>query len=141
MERKDKIIITLLAEIAGALKRIPADDVLKAVMDATEPPKKESHAPDAEVVNRIYKLYPGTTDRGERGICSTGKCSKDKARIATLLKTRTPEQLENAIKKYIGEQDGRYLKNFSTFLNNLPEDGLEEPTLSFEDSLRAQGYR
>lgn len=140
MERRDKIIITLLAEIAGALKGVPADDVLKAAMDATEPPKKTSHAPDVAVVERIYKLYPGTTETRE-GKRSTGKCAKDKVIIATLLKTHTPEQLENAIKKYVEETGGRFMKNFSTFLHNIPEDWLEEPTLSVEDNLRAKGYR
>ena len=50
-----------------------------------------------------------------------GKCSKDKYRIASLLRDHTPEQIKRSITKYVEEQGGEYLKNFSTFLNNIPE--------------------
>lgn len=125
-------------------KKCPVDEVIQMALDYTKPvritAKKVVEIDDA-AVNRIYGIYPGKTDRGSRGICSTGKCAKDRDRIRTLLKTHTPEQLENAIKKYVEETGGQFMKNFSTFLNNIPEDGLEEPTLSFEDNLRAKGYR
>ena len=125
-------------------KKCPVDEVIQMALDYTKPVRitaKKVVEIDDSAVNRIYGIYPGKTDRGSRGICSTGKCAKDRDRIRTLLKTHTPEQLENAIKKYIEETGGRFMKNFSTFLNNIPEDGLEEPTLSFEDNLRAKGYR
>lgn len=125
-------------------KKCPVDEVIQMALDYTKPvritAKKVVEIDDA-AVNRIYGIYPGKTDRGSRGICSTGKCAKDRDRIRTLLKTHTPEQLEIAIMKYIEETGGRFMKNFSTFLNNIPEDVLEEPTLSFEDNLRAKGYR
>ncbi len=126
MEVKDKIIITLLARIVGHLEGIPADEVILAVKKATAQPEKKSHAPDPEIIERLYKLYPGKTIT-PRGTRSTGKCAKDKARLATLLKTHTPEQIENSIKKYLEECGGYYLKNFSTFLNNLPEYEEERP--------------
>lgn len=82
----------------------------------TEKLKKEY----ADEIERLYKLYPGKS-KTRTGVRSTGKCSKDKMRLAQLLKTHTPEQIERSITKYLEEQEGMYLKNFSTFLNNLPE--------------------
>lgn len=144
MDRAIDIAAYCLAELVAMKKKRPVDEVIQMALDYTKPvritAKKVVEIDDA-AVNRIYGIYPGKTDRGSRGICSTGKCAKDRDRIRTLLKTHTPEQLENAIKKYIEETGGRFMKNFSTFLNNIPEDGLEEPTLSFEDNLRANGYR
>lgn len=82
----------------------------------------------AAEIDRIYAMYPGRTETKE-GVRSTGKCRKDKARIASLLKDHTPEQIEHSIGKYLEETGGRYLKNFSTLLNNLPEyddgDGIQ----------------
>lgn len=121
MERRDKIIITLLARIAGHLEGLPADEILAAVMDATAPKEKaESPRPDPEVVERIYKVYPTKCPVSGRPL---GKCSKNKKQIETLLKTRTPEDIELTIREYIVEckNHGTYLKNFSTFLNQFPE--------------------
>lgn len=77
-------------------------------------------------INRLYALYPGKTETNT-GSRSTGKCSKDKHRIAALLRTHTIAQIERSITMYLEEQGGRYLKNFSTFLNNLPEYEEESP--------------
>lgn len=77
-------------------------------------------------INRLYALYPGKTETNA-GVRSTGKCSKDKQRIAALLRSHTIEQIERSITMYLEEQGGRYLKNFSTFLNNLPEYEEESP--------------
>lgn len=79
-----------------------------------------------EVVDRLYALYPSSTVRSG-GKCSTGKCAKDKQRLTTLLKTHTEEQVKKVIERYVKEQNGQYLKNFSTFLNNFPEYTEEEP--------------
>ena len=76
---------------------------------------------NAEVIDRLYAIYPGKSETRD-GMRSTGKCSKDKHRLAILLRTHTPEQIERTIRNYIEEQGGKYLKNFSTFLNNFPED-------------------
>lgn len=121
MERRDKIIITLLARIAGQLEGIPADEVLAAVMDATAPKEKaEAQKPDPDVVERIYKLYPTTCPISGR---STGKCSKNKKQIETLLKTRTPEDIGLTMREYIVDckNHGTYLKNFGTLLNQFPD--------------------
>lgn len=121
MERRDKIIITLLARIAGHLEGLPADEILAAVMDATAPKEKaESPRPDPEVVERIYKVYPTKCPVSGRPL---GKCSKNKKQIETLLKTRTPEDIELTIREYIVEckNHGVYLKNFGTLLGQFPD--------------------
>ena len=144
MDRAIDVIAYLLAKDVAKKEKRTIDDVIQEALDYTKPVRitaDKSIVIDDATVNRIYAIYPGKTDRGSRGICSTGKCAKDRDRIRTLLKTHTPEQLENAIREYIEDTGGMYLKNFSTFLNNIPEDGLEEPTLSFEDNLRAKGYK
>ena len=126
MERRDKIIITLLARIAGHLEGLPADEILAAVMDATAPKEKsESQKPDPDVVERIYKLYPTKCPVSGRPL---GKCSKNKKQIETLLKTRTPEDIELTMRDYIVDckNHNTYLKNFSTLLNQFP-DKKEQP--------------
>jgi len=143
MDRAQDVIAYLLAKMVAKEEKRTIDEVIKEALDATKPVRVTAERVieiDEATVNRIYSLYPASTETNE-GKRSTGKCAKDKRRIETLLKTYSPEQLENAIRKYIEDTGGRYLKNFSTFLNNIPEDGLAEPTLSFEDNLRAKGYR
>lgn len=75
-------------------------------------------------IEEIYKAYPSKCPRRMQ---STGKCSKDKDRIRILLtrKGKTKDEILKAIRQTINE--GAYLKNFSTFLNNLPEveEGIE----------------
>lgn len=143
MDRAIDVIAYLLAKDVAKKEKRTIDDVIQDALDYTKPVRvtaEKIFEIDNETVNHIYAIYPTTTETRE-GKRSTGKCAKDRDRIRTLLKTHTAEQLENAIKKYVNEQEGKYLKNFSTFLNNIPEDELNEPTLSFEDDLRAKGYR
>lgn len=73
-----------------------------------------------ESVERIYKLYPSKCPIQNR---STGKCSKDKGRIARLLKTHSEEELTRIIQVTVENwtQSKTWFKNFSTFLNNLPD--------------------
>lgn len=141
MERNDKIIITLLARIAGALEGKPYEEILKEVIDNTA---RKNSAPmpqaDADIVERIYKLYPTTTETKE-GKRSTGKSAKDRTRIRALLKTHMPEQIESVINKYVEEQGGKYLKNFSTFLNNFPECGDTEKEPAPVQQITAQFTR
>ena len=99
----------------------------KSVPAAREIPDETQAA-----IDRLYSLYPGITMTNE-GRRSTGKCAKDKSRIARLLKERSPEQIERSIKRYVEETGGRYLKNFSTFLNNLPECEDEPPAPAIPD--------
>ena len=70
----------------------------------------------------VYKAYPTKCPVSQR---STSKSSKDKDKIASLIKKReyTPEGLTNVIHAYIQECEGSktFVKNFSTFLNNIPD--------------------
>lgn len=84
-----------------------------------------------KVVDHLYGLYPSKcVVRGT----STGKCSKDKQRLKTLLKKRDADDIENAINAYVKEckEQNIYMKNFATFLNNIPEGELFEPIPSVE---------
>ena len=71
-----------------------------------------------EKIDIIYKHYPSKCKN--RGT-STGKSSKDKEKIAKLLKTHSEEHLIACIDFAIKEGQKGMLKNFSTFLNNLPD--------------------
>ena len=71
-------------------------------------------------INNIYNLYPSKCPTKGN---STGKCSKNKKQIESILKTKNVEELKNTIEFYLEDckKHKTYLKNFSTFLNNLPE--------------------
>jgi biotin operon repressor len=72
-----------------------------------------------EFVERMYALYPAKCPMRNH---SLGKSSKDKNRIAKLLKTYTESQIEMVIQHEIDEKYGKsYMQNFSTFLNNFPD--------------------
>ncbi len=77
-----------------------------------------------EIVNRLYSLYPNKCPVKNT---STGKGEKDKKKLFDLLKTKSELEIETAISNYIldSEKGGRYIKNFSTFLNNMPDSSLE----------------
>ena len=77
-----------------------------------------------EEVDEVYTAYP--TKCVVRG-ASTGKSASNKKKIRTLLKSSTKEELLLIIKKYISDckKDKVYMKNFTTFLNNLPDYDIE----------------
>lgn len=125
MEKLLRMLIYLVAkEIGGNADELYAEAAEWA--EKTTPAKTDEEI--SEAVERLYKMYPSKDV--ERNI-STGKCSKDKTRLRTLLKTKTEEQLAYTITRYLRESAANhsYIKNFSTFLNNLPEygDAEEEP--------------
>lgn len=74
----------------------------------------------SEDVEYLYSLYPAKCPKRNT---STGKSYKDKEKIKKLLETKSKEELEFIIKSYSEEciNNGSYLKNFSTMLNNLPD--------------------
>ncbi len=87
--------------------------------------KKEDlvRAPKEEV-DEVYTAYPARcVVRG----ASTGKSVNNKKKIRTLLKSSTKEELLLIIKKYISDckKDKVYMKNFTTFLNNLPDYDID----------------
>ena len=70
-------------------------------------------------VEEVYKKYP--TKCLIRG-ASTGKGAKDKTKIKALLKQYSKNELLETIELYVNDcvATNTYMKNFSTFLNNLP---------------------
>ena len=95
-----------------------------------------------DIANRLYALYPTKCPVSGR---ATGKSSKDKEKLARLLKDHTEQELSETIKRYVKEstEQQSYIKNFSTFLNNLPDYSAKEQqtlaqsptTQSYEDAL------
>lgn len=74
----------------------------------------------------IYTLYPPRDVNNSNR--STGKTTKNKIKIQQLLKSVGKDSLEKKINWYLKdcEDTKKYLMNFGTFLNNLPEE-VETP--------------
>ena len=71
-------------------------------------------------IKEIYNTYPTKCPVGGR---STGKNSKNKNKIESLLKKHDKDYLVKLINLYIKDctNTNTYIKNFTTFLNNLPD--------------------
>lgn len=85
--------------------------------------EKESRQGEfSPAIEKLYKSYPTKCPISGR---STGKTIKDKARIKNLLKTKTENEILKTIERYVEDCNNTktYVKNFSTFLNNLPDYG------------------
>lgn len=138
MERHEAMLLYCLAGIAVKDTDISIENFLsdasKWAEGITAPKKGKGlelgqemvlEADILDAVNQVYKAYPAKCPN--RGT-STGKCAKDKSRIYFLMTKQGwhAQGLIDAINKYVNEvQSARgYLKNFSTFLNNIP---LDEP--------------
>ena len=74
-------------------------------------------------INAIYSLYPSKCPIKNS---STGKTKTNKNKISKLLKEYSKDELVSKINLYIEDckKHKVFIKNFSTFLNNLPDDGL-----------------
>lgn len=81
---------------------------------------KEEEEEQQKVINLIYSLYPTKCPVKNS---PTGKSKANKAKIKELLKKISPDELESTIKRYIREctESKTYIKNFGTFLNNIPD--------------------
>jgi hypothetical protein len=88
----------------------------------------ENKIKENNIIDSIYNLYPYKCPKRN---ASTGKSQKNKKQIETLLKTKTPEQLTEIIKRYVQEsaESESYLKNFGTLLNNLPDYSTKQISL------------
>ena len=77
-----------------------------------------------EDINEVYNAYP--TNCVVRG-ASTGKSASNKRKIYSMLRSITKDDLILIIKKYIADckKDNIYMKNFTTFLNNLPDYDID----------------
>ena len=98
-----------------------------------QPEPEAKPATDKDAVDRLYKLYPAKCPISGR---STGKSAKDKEKLTRLLRKKTEDELAGTIKHYIDDctKSRTYFKNFSTFLNNLPDYGDEAPRPDQEPS-------
>lgn len=98
-----------------------------------QPEPEAKPAIDKDAVERLYKLYPAKCPISGR---STGKSAKDKEKLARLLRKKTEEEISGTIKHYVDDctRTRTYFKNFSTFLNNLPDYGDEAPRPDQEPS-------
>ena len=85
-------------------------------------------------VDEIYNAYP--TSDPINGNRSTGKSLKDRGRIRALLSKYPKKYILDAINNEIEEnKKGKWFRNFSTFLNNLPDIpsvGEEKPKTKYQ---------
>jgi hypothetical protein len=99
-------------------------NVLQNEYDSNTIKEKKSKVKESKVnnniVENIYSLYPSKCPINNS---LTGKSKKNKIQIEKLLKDYSEEQLIKVISQYIDDckKHNRFIKNFSTFLNNIPE--------------------
>lgn len=132
MTRFEQFVIYGLASIQAESNGYAVEEVLQKWADGVNAiwpqTAKGKEGADADV-EEIYQAYP--TRDINNGNRPTSKGQKDKATIKRLLTNGeyTKDQLLTLIKREVEsrEETGAYLRNFSTFLNNLPD--LEEEEL------------
>jgi len=90
------------------------------VMQSDETDKDKNKDKDKDI-DEIYNKYPSKDKTNNNR--STSKSEKDKDKIRSLLKKKTKDDIINVIDFYLKEcyRTNTFLKNFSTFLNNLPD--------------------
>lgn len=114
----------------------------------TPPPKRESINSKEEkekykeyintCIETLYLLYP---TRCTLRNTATGKGSKNKIQIEKLLAKNTFEELQEIFNLYLDDckQGKKYLKDFTTFLNNLPDvNSLKKPIVTEQASASNQ---
>lgn len=97
-------------------------DNIEDIKEDTNVSKKVTNIIRQEDVDYLYSLYPSKCPTKNK---SNGKGANDKIKIRSLLKTMPKEELEFTIKAYVQQctENGEWMKNFSTFLKNLPDMG------------------
>jgi len=85
-----------------------------------------THNNNTEEIDKIYNSYPNKCFITRR---PTGKSKKCKDKIKKLLVKAGQDDLIEIINRYVKEckENKTYMKNFSTFLNNLPDYSENEP--------------
>ncbi len=139
-EKKLDIMLYLLARIvADQNNKEPMDVILEAgefwkAVEERKPRAKRTPPVDQAAVDRIYALYPPKCPISGR---ATGKGQKDKEKIGRLLANIPEEKLAATINQYLQDcLNGKsYIKNFSTFLNNIPE--YSEPASKKSEGVNA----
>lgn len=134
------------------LKRYYPTTVEPQYNDGIQSKVKESKVKESKVnyitlnhqIDEIYNLYPGKCPIASR---PTGKSTKDKTRIKNMLEEKGFDNLKNIIEQYVKQcfESKCYIKNFATFLNNLPDmEAIDKTTCiplktdqeKFEDDLK-----
>ena len=145
---EERMIAFLLAKAVEALSPIgpSAEELLQQAelyANTVAPVRKHirvkdmTPTEDEAIIDHLYSLYPTKTVRDNKEV-STGKCAKDKVRLRQLLKKRSAAEIEAIIKAYVDENNGNYLKNFATFLNNFPEN---DELFQTQPELKQQFYQ
>jgi 5-methylcytosine-specific restriction endonuclease McrA len=100
------------------------EDIMEGLREEEKENKKKTRISQADV-DYLYSLYPASCPNRNK---STGKGRKDKEKIRAMLKDMSKEELEFTIKAYVQQcaEKKEWLKNFSTFLNNLPDMSFVE---------------
>ena len=120
----------LLLVIAAAVSKKKMEVIYEAYeLQAPKPAKPGIKYSEADI-DEIYKAYP--THDPAMNNRDLGKSLADKKKIKRLLRTYTKEDILAAIDSELwqNKNNGKWLKNFSTFLNNLPDIRVEEPKKS-----------
>ena len=91
-------------------------------------------------IDEIYKAYPSKCV--VRGVHS-GKGEKNKEQINRILQTKTKKDMLSIIERYVADcKRGKvYMKNFSTFLNNLPDFSEVEKKTTMHMDGRSRNIR
>ena len=125
MTQYEKLLIYALAEMTATKEQSSPKDVIerwktesnKLWPRTTEKGEVAPTIPQ-EDIDAIYKAYP--TKDPNNGNRRVGKSASDKERIRRLLENgHTKEELLELIKRTT--EDGHWLKDLGTWLNNLPD--------------------
>jgi hypothetical protein len=104
------------------------DEIVKPIPDINTDIKPNSIMNDLynTRIEELYNLYPSRDINHNNK--STVKSYKDKERIKSLLKKKSFEEIKKSMEFYLKEcnKQKTWLKNFSVFLNNLPDIIHEE---------------
>lgn len=107
---------------------------------STQSKVKESKEEKIKVIDEIYLSYPSKCPVNNS---STGKSKKDKEKIEKMLSNISKDDLLFTINTYIAEckSSNRYMKNFSTFLNNLPDYEKPKEIKPINDGIKRYSVR
>jgi len=131
MTQFEKLLICGIAELAAVARKTTPEAIIaqwneqadKAWPRTTEKGEEKPAIPE-EDINEVYRAYP--TKDPNNSNRRIGKSSSDKDKIRRLLENgHTKEELLNLIR--LTTEDGRWLKDFSTWLNNLPDFSDNQP--------------
>lgn len=116
----------LMLIAASVTKKTPTE--IYAAYEAQKPQTERTTTSYSDKdVNEIYRAYPSRDPAN--GNRRTGKSLSNKDIIRRKLATYTKEEIMAAIKAELDENRtrGKWLKNFGTFLNNLPDLQEDQP--------------